>query len=118
MPYFVILPVFVVALCAEGLALALCAAVPALRRGVPYGWRVLVGSFVGFVTANLASLLVGVVPVLVATALGIGRDHPLAQVVAGFSLLGLFLGPLVVSPLGFLGGAWAGWRRAQRAQTA
>jgi MFS family permease len=118
MPYFVILPVFLVAMCAEGLGLALCALVPKLRRAVPYGWRVLVGSVVGFVTANLASLLVGVVPVLVASALGIDRDHPGAPVVAAFALLGLFLGPLVVSPLGFLGGAWFGWRRAKRAHAA
>src|SRR5262245_45022310 len=116
MPYLVILPVFAAALCAEGLGLALCAAIPALRGGVPYGRRVLVGSLVGFVTANLASLLVGVVPVLIAMALGIGKDDPGAQVVAAFTVLGLFLGPLIVSPLGFLGGAWAGWRRAKRVQ--
>jgi hypothetical protein len=118
MPYFVILPVFVLATCAEGLGLALCAAIPALRRVVPYGWRMVVGSVLGFVTANLASLAVGVVPVLCATALGIDRDHPGAPVVAAFALLGLFLGPLIVSPLGFLGGAWVGWRRARRVQHA
>jgi len=118
MPYFVILPVFAVAVCAEGLVLGLCAAIPALRQIVPYGWRVLVGSLLGFLTANLASLLVGVVPVLCATALRIDKDSPGAKVVAGFALLGLFFGPLVVSPLGFLGGAWLGLRRAWRAQHA
>jgi hypothetical protein len=78
----------------------------------------LVGSTLGFLTANLASILVGVVPVLVAMALGIGKDDPGAQIVAGFTVLGLFLGPLVVSPLGFLGGAWVGWRRGRRVQHA
>jgi len=118
MPYFVILPAFAAASCAGGLGLALCAAIPALRRGVPYGWRMLIGSMLGFLTANLASLLVGVVPVLAGMALGIDKDDPGAQVVAGFTLLGLFLGPLIVSPLGFLGGAWVGWRRARRGQHA
>ena len=116
MPYFLILPAFGVALCAEGLGVALCAAVPALRRAVPYGWRMLIGSTLGFLTANLASIVVGVVPVLVGMALGITKDDPGAQVVAGFTVLGLFLGPLIVSPLGFLWGAWVGWRRAQREQ--
>lgn len=118
MPYFVILPVFVLAMLLESLGLALCALVPRLRRALPYGWRVLVGSAVGFLTANAASLLFGVVPVLCATALGIDRDHPAAGIVAGFTILGLFLGPLVVSPLGFLGGAWVGWRRARRVEHA
>jgi len=116
MPYFVILPIFAMALCAESIGLLLCAAVPALRRGLPYGWHMLVGSLVGFVTANAASLLVGVVPVLIAAMLGIHKDDPGAQVAAGFALLGLFFGPLIVSPLGFLGGAWVGLRRARRVQ--
>lgn len=116
MPYFVILPVFAVAVCAEGLGLVLCAANPAWRRAVPYGWRMLVGSLLGFLSANLASLLFGVLPVLCATALHIGKDDPGAQVVAAFALLGLFLGPLIASPLGFLGGAWVGLRRAWRVQ--
>ncbi len=116
MPYFVILPIFAVAVCAEGIGLLLCAAIPALRRGLPYGWRMLVGSLLGFLTANLASLLVGVVPVLCAGAMGIGKDDPGARVVVGFTLLGLFFGPLIVSPLGFLGGAWVGLRRARRVQ--
>ena len=116
MPYFVILLAFTAVLCAEGLGLALCAAVPSLRRGLPYGRRMLVGSTLGFLTANLASILVGVVPVLVAMLIGIDKDDPGAQVVAAFTLLGLFLGPLILSPLGFLGGAWVGWRRAWREQ--
>jgi len=115
MPYHLILPFFIAAFFAEGLGLLLCAAIPSLRRSLPYGRSVLVGSVLGFLTANLASILVGVVPVLVAMALGIDRDHPAAGIVAGFTLLGLFFGPLVVSPLGFLGGAWMGWRRAWRA---
>lgn len=114
MPYFVILPIFAVAVCAEGICLLLCAAIPALRRAVPYGWRMLVGSFLGFLTANAASLLVGILPVLCAALIGIDKDDPGAQVVAAFALLGLFFGPLIVSPLGFLGGAWVGLRRARR----
>lgn len=116
MPYFLILPIFAVAMCAEGVGVLLCAAIPALRRALPYGWRMLVGSLLGFLTANLASLLVGVVPVLCAAAMGIGKDDPGARVAAGFALLGLFFGPLIVSPLGFLGGAWVGLRRARRAR--
>ena len=118
MPYFVILPVFAGLFFAEGLALAVCATFPRLRAALPYGWRVLVGSCAGFVCANAASLLFGLVPVACAAALGIGADDPGAQVVAAFVLLGLFFGPLVVSPLGFVWGAWVGLRRARRAHLA
>lgn len=118
MPYFVILPIFAGVLSSGLVLLAVCATVPSLRGAVPYGWRMLLGSSVGFVAANLASLLLGVVPVLAAAALRIDKDSPVARVVAGFALLGLFIGPLVVSPLGFLGGAWVGLRRAWRARHA
>jgi hypothetical protein len=118
MPYFVILPCFAAAVLGWGCALCLCAVVPRLRRALPCGWRMLVGSSVGFLVANLASLLVGVVPVLCAAALGVDRDSAGAPVVAGFALLGLFVGPLIASPLGFLGGAWIARRRFARARPA
>src|SRR5262245_23693249 len=115
MPYFVILPLFAGVFFAEGLVLAVCAAIPRLRVALPYGWRMLVGSCAGFVCANAASILFGLVPIVCARALGIGADAPAAQIVAGFALLGFFLGPLIASPLGFLWGAWLGLRRARRA---
>jgi hypothetical protein len=114
MPYFVILTYFAIAILAWGSVIGLCAAVPNLRAAVPYCWRMLVGSSVGFVLANLASLAFGLVPVLIALLLHIDRDHPAAQLVSLFVLLGLFIGPLVVSPLGFIGGALVGLRRAWR----
>ncbi len=114
MPYFVILPIFAGLLLGEGLALAVCALVPRLRAVVPYGWRVLLGSGAGFVCANALSILLGIVPVLCAAGLGIDADHPWAQGVAACALLGLFVGPLLASPLGFLGGAWLGLKRARR----
>jgi len=118
MPYFVILPIFGGLLCAEGLALAACAAIPRLRLALPYAWRVVVGSSAGFCGANLLCVIFGVLPVLCAGVLRIDKDQPGAQVVAGFVLLGLFVGPLVASPLGFLAGAWLGLRRARRARPA
>jgi len=118
MPYFVILTVFGALLCAEGLVLAVCAAIPRLRAALPCGWRVLVGSGAGFCCANAVSVAIGVVPVLLAMMLGIDADHPGAQIVAAFALVGLFVGPLVASPVGFLGGAWLGFRRARRARPA
>ena len=116
MPYHVILPVFALALGAEALVLALSAAVPVLRRAVPYLWRMSVGSVTGFVLANVGTLLFGALPCALAFALRIDKDSDAADVVAGFALLGLFIGPLVVSPLGFLGGAIVGLRRARRGQ--
>src|SRR5262245_51294686 len=112
MPYFVILTYFGLALFAWGWVIALLAAVPRLRAALPYCWRALVGSVLGFAVANLGSLLVALVPVGLAMALHIGKDSPGSQVVAGFALLGLFFAPPIVSPLGFLGGAWLGLRRA------
>lgn len=114
MPYHVILPVFALALGVEALVLVCSAAVPALRRALPYLWRMAVGSVTGFVLANLGSLLFGALPAALAFALRIDRDSDAADVVAGFALLGLFIGPLIVSPLGFLGGAIVGLRRARR----
>lgn len=114
MPYFIVLGAFGFALLAESLALSVCAAVPALRRLLPSGLRVLVGSALGFVAANLVSLLIGVVPVLVAVVLRVDEDSPGAQVVGAFALLGLFIGPLIASPIGFLGGAWLALRRGLR----
>lgn len=113
MPYHVILPLFALALGAEALALLVSAAIPTLRRGLPYLWRMVLGSVTGFVLANLGSLLFGAVPCLIALALRIDKDSEAADVVAGFALLGLFIGPLIVSPLGFLGGAMLGLRRAR-----
>lgn len=118
MPYFVILTYFAVALAAWGAALALLASMPNFRGVVRTGWRMLLGSLVGFVVANLCSLLVGVVPALIAMALHVDRDSPSAPLVAAFALAGLFFGPLVASPLGFVGGAVIGLRRALRAKHA
>ena len=114
MPYHVILPLFALALGLETVVLACSAAVPALRRAVPYLWRMVVGSITGFVLANLGSLLFGALPAALAFVLRVDRDSDAADVVAGFALLGLFIGPLIVSPLGFLGGAILGLRRARR----
>jgi len=114
MPYHVILPVFALALGAEALVLAVLAAVPALRGAVPTVWRMLVGSVAGFVLANLGSLVFGALPALVALALQIDKDSGAADIVAAFAILGLFIGPLVVSPLGFLGGALVALRRARK----
>lgn len=114
MPYHVILPVFALALGVEAAVLVCSAAVPALRRALPYLWRMAVGSVTGFVLANVGSLLFGALPAAIAFALRVDRDSDAADVVAGFALLGLFIGPLIVSPLGFLGGAIVGLRRARR----
>jgi len=114
MPYHVILPLFALALGAEVLVLACSAVVPNLRRALPYLWRMAVGSVTGFVLANVGSLLFGALPAALAFALRIDRDSNAADVVAGIALLGLFIGPLIVSPLGFLGGAIVGLRRARR----
>jgi hypothetical protein len=118
MPYVVVLSAFAGVVCAWGSVLALCAGVPAWRRAVFYGRRMLVGSTVGFLLANVASLVVGGLPVLVGAALGIGPDHPAAQVVLGCALLGFCVGPLVGAPLGFVGGAVAGARSAWRLEHA
>lgn len=115
MPYRVILPCFLALLAVGAVGLVLCACLPPLRRAVPYGWRMLLGSGLGFCVANVASLLLGVVPVLIAALLGVDKDSPAAQFVAAFALLGLFVGPLVVSPLGVLWGAFLGLRRARSA---
>lgn len=115
MPYFLILPVFALAMCAEGLGVLLCAAVPSIRpAALPYGRSLLLGSSLGFLMANLASVLLAIVPVLIGMLLGVGTEGHGAQIVATFVLLGLFVGPLVASPLGFLGGAILGLRRTWR----
>jgi len=114
MPYQTILPLFGGALSLGLVLLALCAVVPSLRGALPYGWRMLVGGSLGFVLANLASLALGVLPAVCASVWHLRKDSPLAALVAGCAMLGLFVGPLVLSPLGFAAGAWWGARRARR----
>lgn len=114
MPYHLILPLFALAVGLETLVLGVLALVPALRRAVPTCWRVLVGSVTGFVVANLGSLLFGALPAVIALALRVDKDSDAADIVAAFAILGLFIGPLVVSPLGFVGGAIVALRRAKK----
>ncbi|HEX6884133.1 MAG TPA: hypothetical protein VF530_12205 [Planctomycetota bacterium] len=112
MPYFVVLTYLVIALLAWGSVIALCASVPRWRGALHYAWRMLAGSLAGLVLANLASIAVGGIPILIGLAAGVEPADPAAQVVAAFALFGFFLGPLLASPLGFLGGALLGLHRA------
>jgi hypothetical protein len=117
MPYFVVLTYLVVTLLAWASVIVLCASVPRWRGALPYAWRMLAGSLAGFVLANLASVALGGIPILLGLAAGVERGDPTAQVVTAFALLGFFLGPLLASPLGFLGGALVGLRQAWAART-
>ena len=114
MPYLALLSIFALLVGVEGAVVLVCALVPSLRSALPYGWRMLVGSSVGFVVGYLASMLLGGVAVVCAAALDIDRDHPAAQIVVAVVLIGFVIGPLVASPLGFLGGAWFGLQSARR----
>jgi len=113
MPYTWILPSFGLALLAGLGFYALCALVPALRSARTAVGRALLGAGAGFLLANLASAVLGLVPAAIGHALDVAPESAESRIVAGFVLAGLFIGPLIVSPLGALAGAWIGLRRAR-----
>jgi hypothetical protein len=117
MPYFLICPLWGLAVIS---LLAVTLATRVVRRlapGYPFAWRILLWSSVGFLAANallLAALVGGGV-----LADKLPRASGLVGYAAAFGVAGaVFLGPFLASAAGFAGGAvvgaYLGFRAIQR----
>jgi len=112
MVYPLILRAFLFLVLAGGCSLAVCAALPSLRTVLPPVRYALLCGLAGFVGANLVSAAIGLLPALVAGLLDLDPASRGSQVASGFVLAGLYFGPLIASPLGFLAGLWYALRRS------
>jgi hypothetical protein len=111
MPYFFILPAFVLWVAALGVAIV----VTSLHRPAvwfrPYVVSVLVWSSLGFVLSTIVYA-----GVLVAAAVAMDRLLPgRASIIGGIGMgLVIFLGPFVAAAVGLFGGTVIGMRRTRR----
>lgn len=114
MPYFLVLPLFLLAVLGFVTLTVVCAAVSSLKPGLPYAWRIGVGACCGCLLANIPVFALYFVPV----ALQAMDAHPepgtARNGVAIAFVAALLVGPFVASALGFLGGAWVGYAAARR----
>jgi hypothetical protein len=116
MPYFFVVPAFVLAALAMSAASILCAAVPRWRGAFPFAWRILLWSSVGCIVANIPMFGLYLVP------LGLQRAGVTPDMAADNTALRivfvacLLIGPFVASAAGYLGGVFIGVRLAARAK--
>ena len=114
MPYFIILPLFVLAVVGLSAATVVVACVPRLRPTLPIVWRVLLWSSLGVVLANIPVFGLYFVPLL------LERTHMTPAEGSGMSYLkyglvaGLLVGPFIASAAGFVGGSYVGVSLARR----
>jgi hypothetical protein len=119
MAYFIILPLWLVAVAGIASVTIATRFVPRFGPAYPFVWRILLWTSVGFLFANGLVLVFYVVAARLAGSLG-PPPHPVSQVVLGSALL---LAPIAGSVGGFLGGlafgVWLAMRamRKQRART-
>jgi hypothetical protein len=64
MPYFFVLPIFILTIAGLSTASVIAACVPRLRPALPFLWRVLLWSSPGFLLANIPVLCLDFVPLL------------------------------------------------------
>jgi MFS family permease len=113
-PYFLVLPVFVLAMLVLSISTVVCATVPRLRPALPFLWRVLVWSGAGCIVANLPVLALYTVPYLLERRGFVSEPGNAGNVLRVVLAAGLLIGPFVASAAGFVGGAAFGVWRASR----
>lgn len=111
MAYFIILPLWGIALVGMTGATMATRLVPRLAPAYPFAWRMLLWSSVTFVGSNVIVLAFYVLAARIAGSIG-QSAHPAAQLGLGAALL---LAPVVASGAGFVGGAGVGAWLAHRA---
>ncbi len=118
MPYFFVLPMFVLTMLALSVATVLCATVPKLRWALPFAWRVLVWSGMGCIFANVPVFALYALP-LALDRTGLTPESEYAMNALRIVLVaGLLLGPIVASAVGFFGGTLFGvWRAYRQSQS-
>jgi hypothetical protein len=113
MPYFFILPAYVLLLLVLGIAAFVTRMNPGLRGSSAYIIAGTIGTLPGIIVANLVVTVAGILPAVIADHFSL--PDGLKQVCGVFAGVALLLGPFVASAvgvvLGFLGGCWVVWRR-------
>lgn len=113
MPYFFIVPAYILLLMVLGIAAFVARMNPGLRGSSAYIAAGTVGTLPGMIIANVLVTLAGILPALIADRFSLPEG--LQQICSVFAGVALLLGPLVASAagvvLGFLGGCWVVWRR-------
>ena len=116
MPYFIILPIYALLLAFLVIAAIFARYVESWRPASGYLVGGTVGSFLGFIVANLIVTLAGVLPVLVARHLTPPQwlQQAGAVVVAAILLVGPFVASAMGVILGFAAGVFFVFRRRRR----
>jgi len=116
MPYFIILPAYVVLLAALVVAATAARLVPSLRSTSGYIVGGTVGTLPGFIVSNVIVTLAGLLPVFAAQKVTL--PEWVHQAGAFLAVAILFIGPFVASAagvvLGFIAGVYFVFRRRRR----
>ena len=112
MPYFFVIPGFILFTVAAALGTALARFYRPLRSLFPFAWRAWLWGTVGFVIAN--ALLIGAIALLLGSEISLAQQY--SEVVGWVTLAGMVAGPFVASGagvlIGVLFGCYLGWRVA------
>jgi hypothetical protein len=113
MPYFFIVPAYVLLLLVLGIAAFVARMSPGLRGSNSYIIGGMIGTLPGFIVANVLVTLAGILPAVIADQFSL--PDGLKQVCGVFAGVALLLGPFIASAVGvvfgFLGGCWVVRRR-------
>lgn len=117
MPYFIILPAYVILLLLLGIAVVTTRMIPQLRWTSGYLVSGMVGTLPAFLLANVIITLAGILPLWLTRQF----EPPewFQQVCSMVSIIALMIGPFVASTVGILLGFASGclilrWRRVRK----
>ena len=117
MPYFFILPAYILLLIILIAGAIACRFFPRLRSTTNYLLAGAVGTLVGFVVLNLITFLMGMMPVWLAQTITFPDwlQQPSKIFVAGVLLIGPFIASGVGILVGFAGGFYLARKKSRRA---
>jgi hypothetical protein len=112
-PYFFIIPAYMLLLAVLGIAAFVTRMNPPWRKASGYIVGGMIGTLIGFILANAAVTIAGILPAMVANHFSLAEG--LKQVCGVFAGVALLLGPFVASAAGVALGCLAGcgwvWKR-------
>lgn len=106
MPYFIILPAYVILLLVLGIAAFVTRGIPEARWTSGYLVGGMIGTLPAFIIANVAITIAGVLPLWLTQQFS--PPEWFQQVCAVFSMLALMIGPFIASIIGIVLGFAAG----------
>lgn len=112
MPYFFIIPAYVLLLLMLGISAVVLGAGAGERRAAGRIFAGMAGTVPGMIAANGVVTLAGIAPLWVAGQVSLPEWLSLA--LSGFAMVCLFIGPFVASAIGVIAGFLCGWWLAAR----